>query len=601
MENIRLVIWDLDDTFWKGTISEGDIQIPKKHKEIIETLTDRGIMNSICSKNDEDIVKKILLEAGLWDLFVFPKISWKSKGSQIKSIIESMNLRPETVLFIDDNDTNLGEVKYYISNLNVSSPKIIDGILDNPYFKGKADYDKKRLKQYKILEKRSQDEGRYQDNTAFLKQSNIRVEIHKEGLLNHLERLHELNQRTNQLNYTKIRLSKDEMADIINNPNIETAYITVKDKYGDYGIVGFAAICKGCAIQFYFSCRTLGLGIEQWVYSEFHYPKLTIQGDVAAELKKDYRPDWINLENIQRSQRVESSNQSKVLIIGGCDLEQAAFYIAQLSIELDTQFNYVIDRCFDGHPDSSVIIRQSIELTETEKRKLIGLCPFYDENIYKNHIFDKNYDVIIYSPLIDTSLGLWHHKQNPELKVVYGNRDFPELTVYSYLSEEQLREFKNTFEFEGGISANQIKENLIWLRRHMPQKTKLILVNSGEFPINQPYAVNRNKVHRELNQILDEFCEENKETYLLDVRGYTNRNSDYTDSINHYTRRVYYLMSEDMIRYLKEFQLLKDDKPSRAVMNIKMDYKVELKKILRRLGLLNIAYKIRDRKSSQVK
>jgi predicted enzyme involved in methoxymalonyl-ACP biosynthesis len=58
--NIKLIIWDLDDTFWKGTLSEGDIQLIDENIYIIKALLDRGIMNSICSKNDFECVRKIL-------------------------------------------------------------------------------------------------------------------------------------------------------------------------------------------------------------------------------------------------------------------------------------------------------------------------------------------------------------------------------------------------------------------------------------------------------------------------------------------------------------------------------------------------------------
>ena len=36
-DKIKLVIWDLDDTFWNGTISEGTVEIPEKHREIRRT------------------------------------------------------------------------------------------------------------------------------------------------------------------------------------------------------------------------------------------------------------------------------------------------------------------------------------------------------------------------------------------------------------------------------------------------------------------------------------------------------------------------------------------------------------------------------------
>ena len=60
-EKIKLVIWDLDETFWEGTISENagkSINIPERNINIVKELTNRGIINSICSKNDYDTVRE---------------------------------------------------------------------------------------------------------------------------------------------------------------------------------------------------------------------------------------------------------------------------------------------------------------------------------------------------------------------------------------------------------------------------------------------------------------------------------------------------------------------------------------------------------------
>ena len=125
MESIRLVIWDLDETFWEGTLSETEVNVPKRNIDLINTLVDRGIMNSICSKNDFDKVKERLAKEDLWDLFIFPKVSWNPKGEQVREIIEQVKLRPETVLFIDDNPNNLAEVKFYNPDINISGVDII--------------------------------------------------------------------------------------------------------------------------------------------------------------------------------------------------------------------------------------------------------------------------------------------------------------------------------------------------------------------------------------------------------------------------------------------------------------------------------------------
>lgn len=74
INKIKLVIWDLDDTLWNGTISEEDVDLPDENIEFIHKLVNKGIMNSVCSKNDFDLVKCALQYAGIWDLFVFLKL-----------------------------------------------------------------------------------------------------------------------------------------------------------------------------------------------------------------------------------------------------------------------------------------------------------------------------------------------------------------------------------------------------------------------------------------------------------------------------------------------------------------------------------------------
>ena len=78
-EKIKVIIWDLDETFWSGTISEETISIPEENIKLIKTLTSLGIVNSICSKNDMEIVKKQLQEVGVWEYFVFPSVNWEPK------------------------------------------------------------------------------------------------------------------------------------------------------------------------------------------------------------------------------------------------------------------------------------------------------------------------------------------------------------------------------------------------------------------------------------------------------------------------------------------------------------------------------------------
>ena len=71
LDTVKLIIWDLDETFWSGTLSEGGVRIPEENVQLIKDLTSCGIIQSICSKNDLEPAKTVLQESGIWDYFVF--------------------------------------------------------------------------------------------------------------------------------------------------------------------------------------------------------------------------------------------------------------------------------------------------------------------------------------------------------------------------------------------------------------------------------------------------------------------------------------------------------------------------------------------------
>ena len=133
LQNIKLVIWDLDDTFWKGTLSEGEIQPIKENIDLVRDLTDRGVVNAICSKNDYNPAINKLTEIGVADYFVFNSIDWTPKGERVKNIIKDMGLRPANTLFIDDNIVNLNEAAFYCEDLMIAEPVIIYDLKEQGY------------------------------------------------------------------------------------------------------------------------------------------------------------------------------------------------------------------------------------------------------------------------------------------------------------------------------------------------------------------------------------------------------------------------------------------------------------------------------------
>ncbi len=48
-ERVRLVIWDLDETFWNGTLTEGGVSRNDTAVQTVIALARRGILSAICS------------------------------------------------------------------------------------------------------------------------------------------------------------------------------------------------------------------------------------------------------------------------------------------------------------------------------------------------------------------------------------------------------------------------------------------------------------------------------------------------------------------------------------------------------------------------
>jgi FkbH-like protein len=344
-ENIRLVIWDLDQTFWRGTLTEGEVAWVDEHENIVKALAARGIVSSICSKNDFDPVMAILKSRNLDSYFIFPSIDWSPKGNRVKAIIENAQLRAETVLFLDDNHLGRAEVAETNPGVNVASELFIPHLLSHPQLAGKDDHDLTRLAQYKSLERRKQAAtGAGENADDFLRHSGIKVFIDYD-LEGAIDRCIELINRTNQLNFTKQRLPPDPaearqaFLDLIHEPRIQGGLIHCHDKYGDHGYVGLYVILEGRVLKhFLFSCRVLGMGLEQWLYKRLGAPYLDIVGPVLSDPKKDGRNvDWIELvaakEPAAESEHT-ASHAKKIdhfYVLGGCVMENIGHYLQVFS------------------------------------------------------------------------------------------------------------------------------------------------------------------------------------------------------------------------------------------------------------------------------
>ena len=563
LENVKLFIWDLDDTIWKGTLSEEEVFLCEDIVKFIQDTLDRGIVHSICSKNDFTSAKNKLQEFGIWEYFVFPSINWESKGNRVKKIISQMNLRSCNVVFVDDNIQNLREAQFVCPDIMTLEPKDLYYYYDEIDKIEKSDIEHKRLEKYRNLQEKVSEQEKFSSNTEFLYSCNIKVELHRD-CENQLERISELVSRTNQLNYTKKRQTRDELEQLFKEPDVDSGYVTVKDRFGDYGIVGFWAVKNQTAIHFLFSCRTLGMSVEQYVYREIGCPKLHIVEPVAATVNENDMPDWINQNNTDETKSEKASTKCRVLLKGPCDMEQIFAFIEK-DENIFTEFSYVGDNgsLVEGYNSTPQIVTM-LASTGERKQEILSDVNWFDSKMLESALESTDFSYVVFSMLTDGNLGFYQRNTGEVIALCEKKYDltnpenwnaYIESNIFTSginFKKDDLQKFSEKYKYVSNADGSITLESLqkIWEKAG---NTKIILLLGSErkFPKQEkPSFANRHEFHHLLNQKIKAWAENKENVILLCFDDYIKSDSDYLDTINHFTKRVYFAMAEELIRII---------------------------------------------------
>jgi FkbH-like protein len=239
--------------------------------DIIKELDRRGILQSAVSKNDPDPALAALTALGIRDYLLFPQIGWGPKSKSVAQIAELLDIGLDTFIFIDDQPFERGEVGETLPSVTVMSTTEIPGLLSNPRLDVPATAESaKRRAMYQTEERRLAtlaDSGT--DYLTFLRGCRIELEI---DLLSPAseERAYELSQRTNQLNVSGTRYSREDIAALMDpRAATDTFMLTCIDRFGDYGIIGMCVLDRERARveAFMMSCRVQRKRVEQAFFS----------------------------------------------------------------------------------------------------------------------------------------------------------------------------------------------------------------------------------------------------------------------------------------------------------------------------------------------
>lgn len=269
----KCVVFDLDNTLWDGVLLEGEVTLKSTVPALFKALDQRGILITVASKNNRPEALQQLEQFGLADYLVYPVINWNQKSENIKWLAEKISIGTDTLVFIDDTPFEREEVAAAVNGIEVLPETAIETLLEHPRLQGSttAEAGNRRL-MYQQQVQRSEDAVRFGDDyLAFLRACQIVVTISPYASEQHT-RVTELLQRTNQLNFSGTRYTREAVDEALQNTATDKHVIHCKDKYGDYGLVGFSITRREqhgriTVEDFMLSCRVQGKLIEKAFFS----------------------------------------------------------------------------------------------------------------------------------------------------------------------------------------------------------------------------------------------------------------------------------------------------------------------------------------------
>ena len=276
-DKVKCVVWDLDNTLWDGTLieteDENSLKLREYVKDVIRGLDERGILQSIASKNDYRYAWHVIEKLGLADYFLYPQIHWNAKSGSMKKIAKDLNVGIDSLVLIDDSVFEREQVHSELPQVRVYDADEVEKLLSYPEFTVLVtEESRNRRSMYQAEMKRKElQNADNADITDFLKKCHLEIEMFEPKTEDEINRCYELVVRTNQLNMSGKKYTREEFEGVLNRKDVYNFAITCKDNFGTYGIVGFGQYQVRNSVlvfeEFAMSCRVAGKYVESALFA----------------------------------------------------------------------------------------------------------------------------------------------------------------------------------------------------------------------------------------------------------------------------------------------------------------------------------------------
>ena len=287
---VKCLVLDLDNTLWGGVIGDdgvegiqlnahGDGEAFHRFQHYLRGLMDRGILLTVCSKNDlANALLPFEKHPGMVlrreDITVFVA-NWNDKAENIRQIRATLNIGFDSMVFLDDNPFERSLVRELLPEVIVPEmpedpADYVRAIAELNLFETNSysEEDSKRASLYRQEAERRASQESFASVEEFLKSLEMRITVARFDEF-HLPRIAQLMQRSNQFNLTTRRRPESECEALMKEGGAIPLYAKLADRLGDHGLISIVILeprAQEMAItDWLMSCRVLARGVEQFL------------------------------------------------------------------------------------------------------------------------------------------------------------------------------------------------------------------------------------------------------------------------------------------------------------------------------------------------
>ncbi|MEU6718034.1 HAD-IIIC family phosphatase [Nonomuraea sp. NPDC046802] len=264
---VKCLVWDLDETLWKGTLLEKDqVTVSQEVRRVLSELDGRGILHSVASKNDPDHAWSRLSALGLAHCFVVPEIGWGTKSAAIRRIADQLGFASHTMAFIDDQPAERAEVAYHLPDVLCLPAEQVSNLPELPEFRPVVTAESRhRREMYRTSLRRSAAHEEFAGpEEDFLRSLRMVLRV-TDASEENLDRVEELTSRTSQMNATGVHYSKTTLLSLLERPTHDVLVASLTDRFGSHGSIALILLERGPAAWrlklLAASCRVVSFGV----------------------------------------------------------------------------------------------------------------------------------------------------------------------------------------------------------------------------------------------------------------------------------------------------------------------------------------------------